>query len=279
MGVTAGITPFNFPYMVPLWMIPLALACGNSFIIKSSELVPFSVVRLAQLFTEAGLPDGILNVVHGTREVVEALCDHPDIKAVAFVGSTEVAEIVYSRAANKGKRSLALGGAKNHVVVMEDADVEMTAFDIVRSSMGAAGQRCMAVHVMIGVGAVQPIINRIVELAGEIRTGIDMGAIISLSSVERITKIINEAEAAGADILLDGRGITVKGKENGYYVGPTIIDNVTTEMPCGREEIFGPVLSIIRVNSLEEAISIENINAFFNHSHDPLVPSSVQDNN
>ncbi len=264
LGVTAGITPFNFPFMVPLWMIPLVIGCGNSFILKPSEMVPLSAVRLAQLFSEAGLPDGVLNVVHGKRDVVEALCDHPDIKAAAFVGSTSVADIVYSRAAANGKRALALGGAKNHVIVMEDADVEMTAHDIVRSSMGAAGQRCMAVHVMIGVGNVQPIVDRVVELAGEIKTGVDMGAIISRSAVDRITNIINGAEAGGAEILLDGRGITVKGKENGYYVGPTVLDKVTPDMPCGHEEIFGPVLSIIRVDSLDEAIKIENGNQYGN---------------
>ncbi|MCP4717519.1 MAG: aldehyde dehydrogenase family protein, partial [Deltaproteobacteria bacterium] len=163
-----------------------------------------------------------------------------------------------------GKRALALGGAKNHVVVMEDADIEMTAHDIVRSSMGAAGQRCMAVHVMIGVGNVQPVIDRVVELAGEIRTGIDMGAIISQTAVDRINRMIGEAEAGGADILLDGRGCRVEGKENGFYVGPTVLDNVTPEMPCGNEEIFGPVLSIIRADSLEEAINIENNNQYGN---------------
>jgi len=264
LGVTAGITPFNFPIMVPMWMIPLVLGCGNTFILKSSEQVPLSAIRLAEIFSEAGFPAGVFNVVNGTREVVEAFCDHPDIKAIGFVGSSNVAKIVYSRASKNGKRVLVLGGAKNHVVVMEDADLEITAHDIVRSSMGCAGQRCMAVHVMIGVGKVQPLLDRLVEIATEIKTGEDMGAIISKSAVERITKYIDEAESTGAKILLDGRGIKVKGKENGFYVGPTLIDNVLPEMSCAREEIFGPVLSIIRVDTLEDAIAIENRNPYGN---------------
>jgi len=247
-----------------MWMIPLILGCGNTFILKPSEQVPLSAIRLAEIFSEAGLPDGVFNVVNGTREVVETFCDHPDIKAIGFVGSSNVAKIVYSRASKNGKRVLALGGAKNHVVVMEDADLEMTAHDIVRSSMGCAGQRCMAVHVVIGVGKIQLILDRVVEIAREIKTGEDIGAIISKSAVERITGFINEAESAGAKILLDGRGIKVKGKENGFYVGPTLIDNVLPEMPCAREEIFGPVLSIIRAETLDEAIDIENKNPYGN---------------
>lgn len=264
LGVTAGICPFNFPIMVPMWMIPLTIGCGNSFILKPSEQVPLSAFRLAEIFSEAGLPDGVFNVVNGTREVVEAICDHPDIKAIGFVGSSKVAEIVYSRASGNGKRVLALGGAKNHVVVMEDADLEMTSHDVVRSSMGCAGQRCMAVHVMIGVGKIDFILDRMAEIAKGIKIGEDMGAIISKSAVERITKFIDEAEDSGAKILIDGRGIKVKGKDNGFYVGPTLVDNVGAEMPCAREEIFGPVLSIIRVETLDEAIAIENQNPYGN---------------
>jgi len=264
LGVTAGIVPFNFPIMIPMWMIPVVIGCGNTFILKPSEQAPLSAHRLAELLTEAGLPDGVLNIVNGTREVVEAFCDIPDIKAVGFVGSTAVARIVYKRAAGNGKRVLALGGAKNHVIIMEDADLEMTAHDVVRSSMGAAGQRCMAVHTVIGVGKIQPFIDRIVELAGDIVVGTDIGAIISESAVERITQYIDEAERMGAKILLDGRHITVKGKENGFYVGPTVIDNLNPEIPCACEEVFGPVLSILRVDTLDEAIEIENNNPYGN---------------
>ncbi|MFC1561437.1 CoA-acylating methylmalonate-semialdehyde dehydrogenase [candidate division KSB1 bacterium] len=264
LGVTASITPFNFPVMVPMWSIPLTIGCGNTFILKPSEQVPLSAFRLAELFSEAGLPDGVFNIVNGTQEVVEALCDHPDIQALSFVGSTRVAEIVYTRACANGKRALSLGGAKNHVVAMEDADIDITAHDVVNSSMGAAGQRCMAVHALICVGNADPLIDRVVGLAKKIRTGVDMGAIISQSSVERITGIIDDAEKAGAKVLLDGRHVRVKGKENGFYVGPTILDNVTPEMPCGCEEIFGPVLSIMRVGTMEEALAIENRNHYGN---------------
>ena len=264
IGVVAGIGPFNFPIMSPMWMIPLAIACGNSIIMKPSELVPLSMIRLAELFTEAGLPDGVFNVIHGSRITVEALCDHPGIDAVSFVGSSAVAKSVYTRATGNGKRAMALGGAKNHLFVMEDADLDMTAYDVVRSSMGCAGQRCMAVHAMIGVGNIQRFIDRIVEIASNIETGKDMGAIITSAAVERIEKYIDGAEKSGANVILDGRNVKVKGKENGFYVGPTLIDNVTPDMPCAREEIFGPALSIMRVDTLSEGLAIENANPYGN---------------
>jgi malonate-semialdehyde dehydrogenase (acetylating)/methylmalonate-semialdehyde dehydrogenase len=250
--------------MVPMWMLPLAVGCGNVFILKPSEQVPLSAVRLAELCSDAGLPDGVFNVVHGARETVEALCDHPDIDALAFVGSSQVGEIVYNRGSAAGKRVLALGGAKNHVIALPDCDLETTAHDVVRSSMGCAGQRCMAVHVLITVGDSDALVERVVEIAKEIATGRDMGAIISQAAVERITGFIDEAERDGVDLLLDGRGVTVPGKQGGFYVGPTILDSVKPNMNCAREEIFGPVLSIIRVDSLDDALAIENANPYGN---------------
>jgi malonate-semialdehyde dehydrogenase (acetylating)/methylmalonate-semialdehyde dehydrogenase len=264
MGVCAGIVPFNFPAMVPLWMIPQALTAGNTFILKPSEQVPYSAMRLGALMAEAGLPDGVLNIVNGGKETVEAICDHPGIAAVGFVGSTKVAKIVYGRASNNGKRAICLGGAKNHLVVVPDADVELTAQTLVASSYGCSGQRCMAASVMLAVGDVQPIIDRMAEITREMKLGEDMGAIITPAAKERITGYIDQAEQMGATVLVDGRGATVAGAEGGNWVGPTILDNVTPEIPAGCEEIFGPVLSIIRCKTLDEAIALENKNAYGN---------------
>ena len=263
LGVVAGIVPFNFPTMVPLWMLPQALVSGNTFILKPSEQVPFGSLKIALLLKEAGLPDGVLNVVNGTKESVEAIADHPDIKAVAFVGSTKVAKIVYERASLHGKRSLCLGGAKNHLVVVPDAEVELTAETIVASAYGCAGQRCMAASVMLAVGDVQHIIDRMVEKTKGMELGQDMGAIITPQSQERIIGYIDDAEERGADILVDGRGQSVDGAP-GNWVGPTILDNVSADMPAGCDEIFGPVLSIIHVDTLDEAIAIENANPYGN---------------
>lgn len=258
IGVVASIAPFNFPNMVPHWTMPNALMLGNTMIMKPSEIVPLSVVRMAELLKEAGLPDGVFNVVNGGKEVVEAICDHPGIAAVSFVGSTAVAKIVYIRATSNLKRCVALGGAKNHLIVLPDADLEMTATNVVASMSGCAGQRCMAASVMVGVDAVQPIIDRMVEYAKTIVLGDTLGAVISKEAKDRIEGYITQAEKDGATILLDGRGATVPGKEGGYYVGPTIIDHVTTDMSVAREEIFGPVISIIRAKDVDEAIAIEN---------------------
>ena len=258
LGVVASITPFNFPNMVPHWTVPNALVLGNTMVLKPSELVPLSAVRMAELLKEAGLPDGVFNVVNGSKDVVEAICDHPDIKAVSFVGSTKVAKIVYKRATSNLKRCLALGGAKNHLLVLPDANPEMTASNVVASMSGCAGQRCMAASVMVGVDKVQHIIDRMVEEAKNIVPGDNLGSVISAEAKARIEGYIDEAEKNGAKILVDGRHTTVKGKEGGYYVGPTIIDYVTTDMSVAREEIFGPVISIIRAKDLNEAISIEN---------------------
>lgn len=258
LGVVASITPFNFPNMVPHWTLPNALVLGNTMVMKPSELVPLSTVRMAELLKEAGLPDGVFNIVNGGKIVVEAICDHPDIKAVSFVGSTKVAKIVYKRATSTLKRCVALGGAKNHLLVLPDANPEMTASNVVASMSGCAGQRCMAASVMVGVDKVQHIIDRMVEEAKKIIPGDNLGSVISAEAQKRIEGYIDEAERNGAKILVDGRHTTVKGKEGGYYVGPTIIDYVTPDMSVAREEIFGPVISIIRAKDLDEAIEIEN---------------------
>jgi malonate-semialdehyde dehydrogenase (acetylating)/methylmalonate-semialdehyde dehydrogenase len=258
LGVVASITPFNFPNMVPHWTMPNALVLGNTMVMKPSEIVPLSTMRMAELLKEAGLPDGVFNIVNGGREVVEAICDHPDIKAVSFVGSTKVAKIVYKRATSTLKRCVALGGAKNHLLVFPDANPDMTASNVVASMSGCAGQRCMAASVMVGVDKVQHIIDKMVEDAKKIIPGENLGAVISEEAKNRIENYIAEAEADGAKILLDGRNTTVPGKEGGFYVGPTIIDYVTANMSVAREEIFGPVISIIRAKDLDEAIEIEN---------------------
>ena len=258
IGVVASITPFNFPNMVPNWTIPNALVLGNTMIMKPSEIVPLSSMRLAELLKEAGLPDGVFNLVNGGKEVVEAICDHPGIKAVSFVGSTKVAKIVYKRATSTLKRCVALGGAKNHLIVLPDANPEMTASNVVASMSGCAGQRCMAASVMVGVDKVQHIIDRMIEEAKKIIPGENLGSVISAEAKKRIENYIAQAEKDGAKILLDGRKTTVPGKEGGYYVGATIIDHVTTDMSVAREEIFGPVISIIRAKNLDEAIEIEN---------------------
>jgi malonate-semialdehyde dehydrogenase (acetylating)/methylmalonate-semialdehyde dehydrogenase len=258
LGVVASITPFNFPNMVPHWTLPNALVLGNTMVMKPSEIVPLSTVRMAELLKEAGLPDGVFNLVNGGKDVVEAICDHPDIEAVSFVGSTKVAKIVYKRATSNLKRCVALGGAKNHLIVLPDANPEMTANNVVASMSGCAGQRCMAASVMVGVDKIQHIIDRMVVEAKSIVPGDNLGSVITAESKARIEGYIDEAERNGAKILLDGRNTTVKGKEGGYYVGPTIIDYVTIDMSVAREEIFGPVISIIRAKDLDEAIEIEN---------------------
>lgn len=264
IGVVASIVPFNFPSMVPNWTIPNALTLGNAMIIKPSEMVPLSTRRLAELLQEAGLPDGVFNIVNGDREIVEAICDHPGIKAVSFVGSTRVARIVYQRATAHLKRCLALGGAKNHLIVLPDANVAMTASNVAASMSGCAGQRCMAASAMVGVGPVDHIIDQLCTEARKIVPGENLGAVISAKAKERIEHYIGEAEAQGAKILVDGRHAVVKGKEGGFYVGPTVIDYVRPDMSVATEEIFGPVISIMRTDTLEEALAIENDNPYGN---------------
>jgi malonate-semialdehyde dehydrogenase (acetylating)/methylmalonate-semialdehyde dehydrogenase len=264
VGVVASIVPFNFPLMVPNWTMPNALVLGNTMIMKPSELVPLSAQRMAELLKEAGLPDGVFNVVNGGRQVVEGICGHDDIEAVSFVGSTNVAKIVYQRSTQSLKRCVALGGAKNHLFVLPDANPSMTATNVAASMSGCAGQRCMAASAMLAVGNVDPIIDQICEEARKIVPGKNLGAVISKAAKERIEKYITEAERDGAKILVDGRGAKVDGKENGTYVGPTVIDHVTPEMSVAREEIFGPVISIMRTETLDEAIKIENENPYGN---------------
>lgn len=264
LGVVASIVPFNFPSMVPNWTIPNAIALGNCMIMKPSEKVPLSCGRLAELLKEAGLPDGVFNIVHGDVEIVEAICDHPEIEAVSFVGSTKVAKIVYQRATNHYKRCLALGGAKNHLMVLPDAISDMTAQNVAASMSGCAGQRCMAASAMIGVGNVDHIVAKICDEARKIVPGKNLGAVINKASQDRIEQYITDAEKDGAKILVDGRNTIVAGKENGTYVGPTVIDYVTPEMSVAREEIFGPVISIMRTKTVDEALAIENANPYGN---------------
>lgn len=264
LGVVASITPFNFPSMVPHWTIPIAICLGNSFVMKPSEKVPLSADRTAELLREAGLPDGVFNVVHGDRTAVEAICDHPGIAAITFVGSTPIAKQVYRRATTNLKRALAMGGAKNHLVVLPDADVEQTAVNVTASMAGCAGQRCMAAATMIAVGEVEAIVESICEESRRTVPGENLGAVISHEAKDRIESFITEAEHAGAKILVDGRGAVVAGCEGGCYVGPTVIDDVRPEMRIAREEVFGPVLAIIRVGSIDEAIELENASPFGN---------------
>jgi malonate-semialdehyde dehydrogenase (acetylating) / methylmalonate-semialdehyde dehydrogenase len=264
LGVVASIVPFNFPSMVPNWTLPNAIALGNCMIMKPSEKVPLSCGRLAELLKEAGLPDGVFTIVHGDVEIVEAICDHPHIEAVSFVGSTKVAKIVYQRATANFKRCLALGGAKNHLLVLPDAIPDMTAQNVAASMSGCAGQRCMAASAMIGVGDVDSIIEKICDEARKIIPGENLGAVINKQSQQRIEQYITEAEQQGAKILVDGRHAKVAGSENGTYVGPTVIDFVTPDMSVATEEIFGPVISIMRTKTVDEALAIENANPYGN---------------
>ena len=278
VGVVASISPFNFPHMVPHWTMPNALVLGNCMILKPSELVPISANRMAEMLKAAGLPDGVFNVVNGDREMVEAICDHPGIDAVSFVillrhpavrgvsfvGSTKVAKLVYIRASANLKRCVALGGAKNHLIVLPDAHIQMTASNVAASMSGCAGQRCMAAASMIGVGPIDDIVEALIEEAQKIIPGENLGSVISKAAKERIETFITEAEEAGARIRLDGRNTKVKGKEGGFYVGPTVIDYVTPDMRIAQEEVFGPVIAIIRAKTLEEALEIENNSPYGN---------------
>jgi len=264
LGVVASITPFNFPNMVPNWTIPNAVALGNCMILKPSELVPLSSAKIAELLREAGLPDGVFQVVNGGKDIVEAICDHSGIEAVSFVGSTKVAKLVYRRGSANLKRVLALGGAKNHLIVMPDADLEMTSSNVVASMSGCAGQRCMAASVMLAVSDTDHIIQRMIDYAKKIVPGENLGPVISAEARDRIEKYITEAEEAGATVLVDGRKAVVKDRENGYYVGPTIIDHVTPDMRIAQEEVFGPVLVIIRTKDLIGALAVENASPYGN---------------
>ncbi len=264
LGVVAAINPFNFPSMVPHWTFPNAIAMGNVFILKPSEQVPLSAGRIAELLREAGLPDGVFNVVHGGREAAEAICDHPGIEAVTFVGSTAVAKEVYRRGTAALKRVLALGGAKNHVIVMPDADAEMAAGGVLAAMSGCTGQRCMAASVMVAVSETDHIVQRLAVQARAMVVGRDVGPVITRQAKERIEAAITEAEQGGARVLVDGRNAVVPGKEQGFYVGPTVIDQVRPDMRIAREEVFGPVLAIVRARDLDEAIALENASPYGN---------------
>ncbi|WP_413437748.1 CoA-acylating methylmalonate-semialdehyde dehydrogenase [Sulfuriferula sp. GW1] len=271
IGVCAGITPFNFPAMVPMWMFPLAIACGNTFVLKPSEKVPSCSLRMAELFKEAGLPDGVFNVVPGDKEAVDTLLSHPDVRAISFVGSTPVAKYIYETAAHHGKRVQALGGAKNHAVVLPDAALDFTADAIMGAAYGSAGERCMAISTVVAVGNIaDALVARLKEKAEKLvvgpgdRKGVDMGPVISAQHRDKIVGLIDSGVAQGATLVTDGRGIHVPGFENGYFVGPTLFDHVSTEMDIYREEIFGPVLIVLRVASYDEAIKLVNSNPYAN---------------
>lgn len=265
LGVCAGITPFNFPAMIPLWMFPMAIATGNTFILKPSEQDPMVTMRLVELAIEAGVPKGVLNVVHGGKATVDAICDHPDIKAVSFVGSTNVGRHVYDRAGQAGKRVQCMMGAKNHAVILPDANKEQTLNQLAGAAFGAAGQRCMALSVVILVGEAGQWIDDIKAKAESLvvsagKNDKDLGPLISPAAKDRVERLIQSGVDEGASLLLDGRGIQVAGFEKGNFVGPTIFDNVTTDMQIYSQEIFGPVLCIMRADSLDEAIEIVNAN-------------------
>jgi malonate-semialdehyde dehydrogenase (acetylating)/methylmalonate-semialdehyde dehydrogenase len=268
IGVCAGITPFNFPAMVPMWMWPFAIACGNTFILKPSEKAPLTATRAVELLDDAGLPPGVLNLVHGGKQAVDALLRHPLVKAVSFVGSTPVAKYIYATAAAEGKRVQALGGAKNHLVVMPDADMPKTVEAIIGSAFGAAGERCLAGSVLVTVGAAAgPLLDLLVKRTKALvvgdgsEAGVEMGPLVTAEHCRRVAGYIEKGVAEGAEPLVDGREIK---KAGGFFLGPTIFDHVTPEMTVAREEIFGPVLSVMRVATLDEAIELVNRSPFGN---------------
>ncbi|MET0891224.1 MAG: CoA-acylating methylmalonate-semialdehyde dehydrogenase [Stenotrophomonas maltophilia] len=270
LGVCAGITPFNFPAMIPLWMFPMAIACGNTFVLKPSEQDPMSTMLLVELAIEAGVPAGVLNVVHGGKDVVDALCTHKDIKAVSFVGSTAVGTHVYDLAGKHGKRVQSMMGAKNHAVVLPDANREQALNALVGAGFGAAGQRCMATSVVVLVGAAKQWLPDLKALAQKLKVnagsepGTDVGPVISKKAKARILELIESGIKEGAKLELDGRGITVPGFEKGNFVGPTLFSGVTPEMQIYTQEIFGPVLVVLEVDTLDEAIALVNANPFGN---------------
>ncbi len=271
VGVCAGIAPFNFPAMVPLWMYPVAIACGNTFILKPSEKVPSTALRMAELFSEAGLPDGVFNVVPGDKEAVDALLTHPDVGAVSSVGSTPVARHIYETAARHGKRVQALGGAKNHAVVMPDCDLDFTVDALIGAGYGSAGERCMAISAVVAVGAVaDPLVAALKQRAAALKVGpgnradVDMGPLITREHRDRVKGYIDTGVAEGATLVLDGRGLKVPDHEAGFFLGPTLFDHVSADMAVYKDEIFGPVLIVLRVATLDEAIAMINRNPYAN---------------
>jgi malonate-semialdehyde dehydrogenase (acetylating)/methylmalonate-semialdehyde dehydrogenase len=271
VGVCAGITPFNFPAMVPMWMFPIALACGNAFILKPSERDPTLSLRMAELLTEAGLPDGIFNVVHGDKEAVDAILAHPGVRAVSFVGSTPIAKYIYETGAAHGKRVQALGGAKNHAIVLPDADIPFAADAIIGAGYGSAGERCMAISAVVAVGDVaDTLVDALASRARTVKVGpgdaseIEMGPVVTCAARDRIVGYIDGGIKAGAALVVDGRKPRIPGHENGFFVGPTLFDRVTPEMAIYRDEIFGPVLVVVRAESLADAIALVNRNPYAN---------------
>ena len=271
VGVCAGITPFNFPAMVPLWMLPIALVCGNTFILKPSEKDPSASIRMAELAKEAGMPDGVFNVIHGDKDAVDAILAHHGIDAVSFVGSTPIAKYIYTTAAAAGKRVQALGGAKNHAVVMPDADLDFATDAIIGAAYGSAGERCMAISAVVAVGdAADPLVARLAARARALKVGpslepgMDMGPVVTAEHRAKIVSYIDAGVAQGAEIVVDGRGLTIAGHEHGFFVGPTLFDRVSKDMTIYTDEIFGPVLVVVRVASLQDAIALINDNPFGN---------------
>ncbi|AGL18271.1 CoA-acylating methylmalonate-semialdehyde dehydrogenase [Actinoplanes sp. N902-109] len=271
LGVCAGITPFNFPAMVPMWMYPVAIACGNTFVLKPSERDPSAANFVAELWRKAGLPDGVFNVVHGDRVAVDAILQHPDVAAVSFVGSTPIARHIHQQASAAGKRVQALGGAKNHAVVLPDADLEYAAEHLSAAAYGSAGERCMAISATVAVGAVaEPLIDLVARKAGEVVVGpgrdarSQMGPVVTAAARDRIETLIGTGEAQGAAVRVDGRGLRVPGYEDGFYVGPTLLDQVKPGMDVYTEEIFGPVLSVLRADDVDAAIALINENPYGN---------------
>jgi malonate-semialdehyde dehydrogenase (acetylating)/methylmalonate-semialdehyde dehydrogenase len=271
LGVVAGITPFNFPVMVPMWMYPIAIACGNAFVLKPSEKDPSASVIAAELWREAGLPDGVFNVVHGDRVAVDRILEHPGIAAVSFVGSTPVARHVYETGAARGKRVQALGGAKNHMVVLPDADMELAADSAVNAAFGSAGQRCMAISVLVTVGdAAERLLPFVEERMRAIRVGdgmepdSDMGPLVTADHLQRVTGYLEEGLASGARLAVDGRGVDVRSGGRGWFLGPCLFDDVRPDMSIYRDEIFGPVLSVVRVGGCDEALALIDANPYAN---------------
>ncbi len=272
LGVVAGITPFNFPAMVPMWMFPIALACGNTFVLKPSEKDPSASLLLARLLAEAGLPDGVFNVVHGDKEAVDALLTHPDVRAVSFVGSTPIARYVYQTGTSAGKRVQALGGAKNHMVVLPDADTDLAADAAVSAGFGSAGERCMAVSVLVAVGSAgDELVAKIAERVRALRVGpgtderSEMGPLVTAPHRDKVASYLDGGVAEGATLAVDGRMHPVIGGEaDGFWLGPSVLDHVTPEMSCYRDEIFGPVLSVVRVPSYDDALRLVSDNPYGN---------------
>jgi len=271
LGVVAGITPFNFPVMVPMWMFPVAIACGNTFVLKPSDRDPSVSLLIAELWQEAGLPDGVFNVLQGDKEVVDGLLEHPDVAAVSFVGSTPIARYIYERGTAAGKRVQALGGAKNHAVVLPDADLDYVSTHLVAAAYGSAGERCMAISAAVTIGdAGDRLVEAVAEKAAAVTVGpgsdaaSDMGPVVTREARERIAGYVDSGEQQGARVAVDGRGLIVPGHEEGFFIGPSLLDHVTTSMDVYRDEVFGPLLAVLRTDTVDEAIALINSNPYGN---------------